>query len=367
MRLPVALIVLTVACHSDPYTLPLYGANGALTSGEQVLLTYSDSSTSKYHFQFQAYQPSWAPNGSGILYGFSARPSQIVEVLGLRCSGPRVCVPAPVDSLDGCLGLLPPTGGSAYWNLCETEVTHADSTDIFTEGALNTAGQLLYIEMTGPTSLPSPIGFHAELWLGDPQRISSRRKVLTLYRDHLGVVDTTAGALNWLRDIQWLGTQAFFAIGQFKKPDNTDSTLGIIRGAITAGGADLAFVAGTTGPAARHFALIPGGTALVYVDTSALVKHVVVATGVKTILAALPIDTAGRAIDIGCRADACGILTYDGTPRHWDLWKVDLVSGGVTLVKTFTRTITGARLSPNSGDVLLVARDTLYLLPKAVP
>ncbi len=33
MRLPVALIVLTVACHSVSYSLPLYGANSALTSG----------------------------------------------------------------------------------------------------------------------------------------------------------------------------------------------------------------------------------------------------------------------------------------------------------------------------------------------
>ena len=367
MRLPVALIVVTVACHSDPYSLPLYGANGALTSGEQVLLTYSNDSTSKYQLPYQSYMPTWAPNGSGILYGFMPRPSQTGEVLGLRCAGSHDCTLAPVDSLDQCLGLLPPAGGSAYWNLCETGAAHTDSVDILTEGAINSAGQLMYIEMTGPPSLPPPNGFHAELWLGDPQRLQARRSLLTLYHDHLGIVDITAGVINWLHEIQWSGTQDFFAIGELRRPAGADSALGIVHGTITSGGAALALVAGGTGPNISHFALIAGGTALIYVDTTAFVRRVAVATGVKTILAALPIDSAGRAIDVGCRADACGILTYDGTPRHWDLWKVDLASGAVTLVKTFTRTITAARLSPTSGDVLLLARDTLYLLPKAVP
>ncbi len=160
-------------------------------------------------------------------------------------------------------------GGSAFCGTSsETEATHTDSVDILTEGALNSAGQLLYVEMTGPLSLSPPNGFHAELWLGDPQRLPARRRLLTLYRDHLGVVDITAGVINWLHEIQWSGTQDFFAIGELKRAAGADSALGIVHGTITAGGAALSVVAGGTGPNIRHFALIPGGTALVYVDTT---------------------------------------------------------------------------------------------------
>ena len=221
-------------------------------------------------------------------------------------------------------GLLPPTGGSAYWNMCETRPFHTDSIDIFTAAALNSAGQMLYVEMSGPTTHPFPLSSHAELWLGGAGVFAPRQKLLTLYHDHLGIDLDAPGDVNWLTETTWLGTNTFLAIGGHLFPGDSIRPRGLVLGTITASGATISVVPGTANDSISHFGLISSGSAIVFVDSTAVIRRVDVASGATQVMATLP-ASAGKTLDISCRPDACVVLTSDGA--QWGLWKLDLASG----------------------------------------
>lgn len=361
MRLPVVLLALTVACHSDAFAPAFYGATGPLNAGPEARLTFNTGD--QYGHPFQARVPSWAADGSGIVYTFSPRPHQIGESLELVCGGSG-CTFSSRDSQDTCLAMLPAQGGSAYWQMCETKPFHTDSSDIFASAAVSGTGRLLYIEMSGSTLLPFPLGLHAELWLGSSGNFAIRRQLMTLYHDHLGVDGTNPADVNWLSETTWLGTDEFLAIGGHLFPGIPDSLRprGLVRGAISASGADVIVVPGTAADSIAHFALVDGGSAVLFVDSTAVIRRVVVASGSTSVVATLALSPTGKSLDIGCRPDACIVLTSDGSPRHWDLWKLDPASGALTLVRTFTHALTGAKLSPRSGDVVALEGDNLYFL-----
>lgn len=352
---PALLVAVAVACHTEPIAPAFYGATGPFTPGSEARLTFN--SGDKYHHPFSAYAPSWAAGGAGILYTFSPRPYQVGESLESSCSGSSICGLVSRDRLDTCMALLPPEGGSAYWQLCETRAFHTDSVDIFTAGAVNGAGQLLYVELTGPTNVPLPLGSHAELWLATPDDPAPRRQLMTLYHDRLGV-DQTSG-VNWLVETQWSSTSMFYAIGQHRTPLDDYTPFGIVRGVITASGASVSVIPGTAG--AKHYALVGGGSTILYVDGSASIGRIDVATGAATTAATLALGPGGTTLDISCRPDACVILTGSG-----GLWKLDVGSGTVTLVRTIAGATT-AKLSPVSGDVVALEGVNLYLITGVIP
>ena len=314
---------------------------------------------------FAAFTPSWVDGGGGIVYSFSPRPYQVGETRRINVHCGSVCVPTAVDPNDECLANLPPTGGSASWYLCEDRPFHTDSTDILTNAVINSAGEVLYIEMVGPTYFFPPLGSHAELWIGSGEKIAQRRLLFPLYRDSLGIVDRSRGLINWLEQIRWSGTRSFFALGQLKR-SGQDSTIGIVRGVITATGADIAVIPGGAGTQITHFAPVENDAAVLFVDTTALVHRVDVATGAKTVFATIPVDTTARPLEITCHPGACVVLTRDGTPRHWDLWKLDLSTSAFTHLRTWSRAIGAAKLSPISGDVLILDGGNLYRYVKLV-
>jgi hypothetical protein len=346
-----------------------YGATGPLVPSAEARLTYSGPD--RYGHPFAASAPSWAAGGGGILYSYSPRQYQVGESLALEC-GAVFCGLASRDQSDTCLALLPPTGGSASWEMCETRPFHTDSTDLFLNATVNAAGQVLYTEMTGQPTLPFspppfPLGMHAELWLGSAGNLAPRQMLLTLYHDHLGIDQSSPGSVNWLSETTWSGNNVFLAIGGHLFPADSLRPRGLVVGTITASGATISVVPGTASDSMSHFGLVSGGAAVIFIDGTAVIRRVDVASGVTTVVATLALSAAGRSLDVGCRPDACIVLTRDGAPAHWDLWKLDVASGALTLARTFTHELTAAKLSPASGDVVALEGPNLYFLAGVLP
>ena len=355
-----SLAAVALACHSTPFETPADGAVGPFP-GTGGRLTFNPGD--QYGHPFSAFAPSWAAGGSGILYTYSPRSYQAGESLVFRC-GRVLCALASRDSSDTCLAMLPPTGGSALWEMCETRPFHTDSNDVFSNATVNGTGQILYTEMTGPTTLPFPLGMHGELWLGSAGAFAPRQKLLTLYRDSLGIDLTSTASVNWLSETTWSGSNTFLAIGGHLFPGDSLRPRGLVLGTISATGATLSVVPGTASDSISHFALINGGSAVLFIDSTAVIRRVDLTTGAVTVTATLGLSAAGRSLDISCRPDACIVLTRDGA---WSLWKLDLATGTLTLARSLAQPLTVAKLSPASGDVVALEGTNLYLLAGVLP
>jgi hypothetical protein len=350
----IAAALALLACHSDPYGDNFYGARGTLTSGAEVRLTYAD--TNEDGVPFRAYAPSWAANGAGILFSYSPRVYQSNEKkLGVRCIRNIPCRPVAEDPGDQCLAMLPPTGGSAFWDVCETRSGHSNVVDRIVTGDVLPSGQLIYVEEEGPASQQfapdGPPGEYGDLWnalVGTPV---VRRELCRLYsRDTVLSEAPSCGVVD-LRDMHWTSTSAFVAL----------SGTSLIRGVITSVGATLTRVPSAANVA--NAALVANGTAAIVVGGDLTVRRVNLVDGTVVVVATLP-DSAGNALlDIGCHPDVCVVLANGGGTRGGSsLWRVDLATGAVTLARAFDHNIAAAKLSPVSGDVVALEGVNLYLL-----
>ena len=78
---------------------------------------------------FDDRQPSWLPDGSGIIY--STQRNNILS-----------------DN-DRCIALLPPEGGTQVWRRCETDIRHvADSMDVWEWPSVGPDGRAYYVHTT---------------------------------------------------------------------------------------------------------------------------------------------------------------------------------------------------------------------------
>ena len=340
------LVIAAVAgCHTEPFGNPFIGAIGPLIPGLEERLTFAD--TNEDGAPFQATAPHWAADGSGIIYSFSPRaylPGE--EKLGLRCVTFHPCRPAAADPGDTCLAMLPPTGGSAYWNVCESRSGHSSVDDYIAAGDVNGAGQLLYTEQSATfasqqfAAPPPPIAT-ADLWLSTPTS-PTRRELCWFSGDPTGAPACGVGLLT---AIQWLGTSTFAALAG-----------PIVVGTITATGVTFAAVPGTAG--ATAFAVVDGGRGAIFVAGDSIVRHVAFADGSITVVAALPVP-AGQIVDVGCHPDVCIVLA-NGT-GVWNLWSVSRTSGASAIVRAFTHQLYAAKLSPASGDVVVLEGSNIFL------
>ena len=340
------------------------GSNGPLTPGAEERLTYAD--TNEDGVSFAASNPTWAADGRGILYSFSPRPySPGEKKLGVSCVANHPCHPVAMDFDDTCLALLPPTGGSAYWNVCESRTSHSSATDLVPWADLSPSGALLYIEQSRPAPPPpltpfppAKTGTYADLWLATPERPLDRRELCRLYAlDTLTrLAPATACPFTVMSDLRWLGTSTFAVLA--------GGTLQV--GAITSQG--VTFTPVPNSPSIGHYALVDGNRAVVFVTASPSVRRLALADGTVTVVATLPLGPGGQVLDIGCHPDVCIVLaSTGGASGTWNLWKVDLATGSAAIVRTFTHAISAAKLSPVSGDVLAQEGANLYLLTGVVP
>ncbi len=328
------------------------GSAGPLTPGLEERLTYAD--TNEDGEPFRALQPTWAVDGSGILYSFSPRPYLPGEKkLAQRCILSHPCRAVAADPKDRCLAMLPPSGGSAYWNVCESRSGHSTTTDIIQAGAINRTGQLLYTESSAQALASLPY----DLWLatqGDPL---NRRRLCSQVTEPSGV-ETICGVFDFT-DIQWTGTNTFVAV--------TKSS--ITQGTITTDFVTLAAVPGTSGVA--QYSLVDGARAAVFIVANRAdhaVRRVKMADGTVTVVGTLPLGPGGEILDVGCHSDVCVVLASGGgTPGTWNLWKMDLATGHSAIVRTFDHPIATAKLSPVSGDVVALEGANIYLLTGVIP
>jgi hypothetical protein len=246
--------------------------------------------------------------------------------------------------------MLPATGGSAYWNVCESRAGHSFVTDSIRAGDINSLGQLLYVEWSQkavdpqffafrPPPLPADLG--AQLWLATPEAPLNRRLI------------PNGGTLS---SIQWSGPNRFVALagGSF------------VQGTITADSATFVEVNGTG--AVLSYALVDGGGGAMFIDGDRSIRHTTIPGGVVTVVATLPLGPGGQLLDIGCHPDVCvALASSGGTPGMWNLWRIDIATGSSAIVRSYTHAITSAKLSPVSGDVVALEGVNVYLLTGVVP
>lgn len=339
-----AVVIGGVACHSRPAAIPFFGARGALDSSSRERLTYSLGSAAcpgVYCVPFRAYAPTWTEDGQGVLHTFSPRPPQPNEIRHLFCYRTAECIPLAADPLDRCISLLPSTGGSGYWDVCEERHANTDLTDILQAAALNTSGRLIYVESTGPDSFSIGVTPRSDFWVVDTSSGSTPQRLTE--SDGIGPAAVTEAA--------WIGASTFLAAGAGH----------LERGVIEGG--TIAFTPLNVPGGVTAFALLPGANAVIVVNNDNLVRRFALSTGSDSTVATLP--ASEHATDIGCHADRCAVLANDGD--RWTIWNVDLHSGEHTAIyATAGRdTIFSAELSPTSSDIVIQQDINLYLLPGA--
>ena len=357
------LVALAIACHSDSYQVPFYGANGPLIDGAEERLTYTD--TNEDGVKYQAFRPNWAADGQGIIFSFLPREYAPGEKkLGQRCVLSHDCRVVAQDPGDKCLSLLPPTGGSAYWNICEARSGHSNVVDRIEAGDVNAAGQVLYTEESGPASqqfVPDgPPAVYGDLWLSTVRPPVVRRDLCRFYSDKVVLPPAPPCTTGLLQDIHWSGANSFVALSGAR----------LIRGTITADGVSMAAVATPT--AVTGYSLAGDRSAAIFVGGDATVRRVTIADGTVAAVGTIPILRGAQLLDVGCHPDLCIVLaTSGGIPAHWDLWRLDLATGNSAIVRTFDHELITAKLSPISGDVLAMERigldSGIFLITKVIP
>jgi len=368
------LVVGITGCHSSPFGAAEYGANGPLaesTDGSQLTVEFRPLPLFTTPLGALGAPLSWVDNGSALLYLYR-RPT--VPCRQISLFGRPACVVVARgdslvrDSLDICVGVLPPGGGSRRWEFCDTRHRHDDSLDVIAGAAMSDRGQLLYVEATGRTDYPFPVNYHADLWLADSAtRLSPRRRLMALYHDSVGIGTYGPEEINWLSQTVWAESNTFLALGQQLHPDQTLRTLAIVAGSVSDPATVLTPLPGTT--AARLFALAQHASSVVFVREGSRTALEVVSRngGSASTVAILPV-VAGRTIDdiAGCLNQICYLLVGEQQGTRSSLWRVNLGSGAADSLRAFTRRYTGGRLDPSSGR-MVATNGRLYLFEHVLP
>ncbi len=232
-----ALLWVLGCSHSEPFTVTNNALTEPFSSAPPIRLTLNAGDN---------YWPSWTEDGKGIIYSYS--------------------YPQPTSHADDrCLGLLPPTGGTRLWQLCDERREHADSADSFAAAAIGTDGRLIYLEAStrrgsGGLSGVNQPPKNTVLWLADTALPFQRRALLVLG------AQISDSFVNWFRDTHWIGPTSFVTLAQFDyirlAPksalfDSVFTGLGVVRGEIGPTAATFAIVPGTAG--AQSYSLAEGG------------------------------------------------------------------------------------------------------------
>jgi hypothetical protein len=341
-----ALGLALAACdHSAGYLVPDLPRLGPWTATDPIRLTLNGD---------QDYWPAWAEDGAGVLYSY-VQPG--------RPDGDR------------CVGLIPASGGTQTWHLCETRATHEDSTDSFGGYALGSEGQLLYFQVTALSGKEVPD--HGVLWLADTTSPFDGRRPMAETPIAVGGAVAT-----WFSNLQWEGETTFLALAQRYEPfphcrfcnaaDTALFGLTVVRGTITTTGASLAAIPGTTDAVA--YSLAENGTSLVVAFADSLVLHLLPVQGGSAVrIDGIPADSLKHVTGLSCAGAICLVSTDRGylrphpfasppdvpspPPPTGEVWQVDLASGIATRIVAAdtSRFLSGAVLRPDGTDFVVQA------------
>ena len=129
--------------------------------------------------------PAWLPDESGFWYSFER---------------------ADRADRDRCLALLPPDGGRIARTLCDRIPAADDSTDAWTEPAIDAAGRIAYVAMSSRIGDVAPLA--GALVLATPPALTAERVVVTL--PYLG----SDQAFRQVAQLRWLGSDALVYVAQ---------------------------------------------------------------------------------------------------------------------------------------------------------
>src|SRR3989442_7603378 len=152
MRRFTAAVALTLAfagCeHTAPFAPADTGSDQPFGAGSprRVTLTLGDDRA-----------PAWLPDESGFWYSFER---------------------ADRADHDPCLALLPPDGGRIVRTLCDRIPAADDSTDAWTEPAIDAAGRIAYVAISSRIGEVAPRA--GALVLATPPALTADRVVVTL-------------------------------------------------------------------------------------------------------------------------------------------------------------------------------------------
>ncbi len=294
-------LLLATGCHSAPFTAALPVLQGPATSGSEVQLTYSPG---------QSYWPVLTADGRGVLYQFSQ--------------------PGRRDD-DRCVGLMPSTGGTRYWQLCDHRNNQDDSTNGFAGYALRGDGALLYVEATGPAH-PAGAPNDMTLWLADSAQPFQRRALTSL------PVAVGGARPNWLANTAWTGASTFVALAQMFieqqhcqtcfASDSLFTGLFVIAGTITPSGVSLEAIPGTAG-AIEYSLARQSGTIVFFQAESNAIQSVPIGGGAPTVVAVIP--SGSELSGISCSGNICVVTRTDA-----QIWRIDLVTGELTQAATYS-------------------------------
>jgi hypothetical protein len=333
-------VVLLLGCsHGEPFASPDVPSD-ALGPGDDVRLTYNVE---------QDYWPAWTADGRGILYSF---------------------VNLQPGTQHRCIGLIPATGGTRTWQLCDDRGIERDSVNSFTAYALDANGRLLYTEATAADDGQTLSPDRTTLWIADTSMPFVRRALLTLP----AFANTTP--IEWLVDLEWTGPSTFLALDQDLAiyshcrfcgfVDSAFYGIAVLRGTIDQAGVTFVPIEGTTG--ATSYSLAENGTSIVFtLRNDRRLYKVPAAGGTRTLVTAPMGQAGGQLLGVSCRGSNCVVASDPVTlsddvfgtfpsadPGTRELHAVSLVTGAVlSLRKDTTGIFATPRVSPVNGDVVL--------------
>ncbi|MGH7524074.1 MAG: hypothetical protein ACREK8_07205 [Gemmatimonadales bacterium] len=334
-----ALLALAGCDHSGPFAgQPL--TVGPAGTADPVRLTFNIE---------QDYWPTWAADGRGILYSF----------VNPGATGHR------------CVGLLPASGGTRLWEMCDNRFGEQDSVSSFTGYALGSDGRLLYVEAVGDGKQPlTPI--KTTLWLADSSAPFRRTALLTLPTFIAGI------GIGWLSDIAWTGPNTFIALAQgfaieaepqppcdFADDSVFANTGLVVTGTISSGRAILQAVNGTTGATGYSFA--EDGASIVFITHGNPYLFKVPAGGGSAVTVA-PASTLPNEelFGVSCKGSLCVVANSPASfpahrpaPCHFadpgvrELSSVSLATGTMQQLTTSNDVMVASQISPVTGDVVV--------------
>jgi hypothetical protein len=262
--------------------------------------------------------------------------------------------------------------------------------------ALDGHGRIIFQEWHGGLPL-FPVEGQADFWVVDTNKpYSLVHKLLTLYRDSIGLAVVSPTTVNWIAQSSWVAADTFVVVGQNLRPNGTFTTLGAYRGIIRDTAELIGPLPGTAGRARYGFA--NDGHTVVFSDSGSLqLWQVGFDDGSPpAVVGTIPDDTDRTIVDLSCGGTRCVVVTDElilgavPAQNHMGatLWELDLVTGAVTsrfvfpgtgVLEALPNTVS---VSPTSGDVVVMqgafwmddprsrpawVGGELYLLPGVLP
>ncbi len=161
-------LLAAIGCsHSEPFVPVDNGATGPFDSTPPVQLTYNLG---------QDRDPTWLPDGSGVLYAFQRLDR---------------------SDADWCFGVLPPAGGTRSREKCYADDIDRDSTDVLRDPAVSAGGRLAWVAEGSAIGHLNPTRAGIRVGTLDPTDRGVEVRSLP-YPAPNGAVHATATHLGWL-------------------------------------------------------------------------------------------------------------------------------------------------------------------------